>query len=790
MAGVTWFARIELRRRWRAVLGLALLVSLAGGVVLATAAGARRTSDVTDRFLAATSARDAGVQIDAEDPEAILTAIEDLEVVARSGRLAMVPVLPDPQVIETDIDLTLQGSPDGRWSVDVDRPLIVRGRAADPADPREVLLNEVASEQTGLDVGDRFSAATFTPEELTTVFSGGEYTGFNGPEVELEVVGISRQGADLQGADITAGAAITVTPALLDRLDGEAGLLDGLLAVELVPGATISDLRAGVRDVLGDGDVEWEVRSAGGDFATSTRDATDVLARALWAFAGVAAVATAVAVGGTITRQVTQLRPALPVLSALGCARRQRSLAVAAVPAAGVVIGTVGAVAFAAALSSRFPISVARRVEPDPGARFDPLVSGVGLVVLLALGLGWSALAAASAPTPSAPTRSTRWRSGTGLPAVGAIGLSHAFDPGGGQRTVPARAALAAAAAGVLGVVVAATVVHSLDRLIDEPHRYGWTWSAEPDFFTDDPDEVLAALTADDALAAVALRHSARVEVEGLVMQAVAFEGRKGVIDPAIRTGRAPSGRREIAVGQHSADELGVTLGDDVQVRVAEGRETLPFEVVGIAVLPPVDTTDPAAGAVVSTEALEDVRRSEGFGELMVDYVPGADVDAVERSLADELPLGFSVYSRPRVPGAVANLRRAMPIVIALAAFSAVLGLVGLGHALLVGSRRRRRDLSTLRALGMRTGQIRRIVAVQSLASMAFALAVGIPLGVAAGRTVWDLLIGGQGLLDAPTVPVLGLAVLVPAAAALAVALSWWPGRSASRAPAQSLRAE
>ena len=48
---VTYRLRIDLRRRWRRALGLTLLVAVLGGIVLATTAGARRTSSAYDRLL-------------------------------------------------------------------------------------------------------------------------------------------------------------------------------------------------------------------------------------------------------------------------------------------------------------------------------------------------------------------------------------------------------------------------------------------------------------------------------------------------------------------------------------------------------------------------------------------------------------------------------------------------------------------------------------------------------------------------------------------------------------------
>src|SRR5205814_3748620 len=50
--------RVELRTRWRSWVVLALFIGFAGGVVLTTAAGARRTASAYTRFLRASNAAD------------------------------------------------------------------------------------------------------------------------------------------------------------------------------------------------------------------------------------------------------------------------------------------------------------------------------------------------------------------------------------------------------------------------------------------------------------------------------------------------------------------------------------------------------------------------------------------------------------------------------------------------------------------------------------------------------------------------------------------------------------
>ncbi len=787
---IGWLVARELRRRRRAVVVVALLVGLSGGVVLATAAGARRTASAYDRFVGETATRDASVQIDDGDVDASLAEIEDLEVVAASGRLEIIPVLPTDEALRNDIDPALYVSPDGRWGVDVDRPLVVHGRMPDPSSAGEVLLNELAAEETGLTVGDRLEVASFTPDQLEALHSGGTFDGFGGPVVELRVVGIGRQATDLQGADINAGSVLLAGPATHRSLDGTVGALGGLLAVDLRPGATVEELRAEVRRVVGP-TASFDVTSADADFGRSTREAAEVLARSLAAFAAVAAVAGAVAVGGTIARQCAATQSETRTLGALGCDRRQRSVVAAAAPVAGLVLGTILAIATAVAASGRFPFSVARRVEPEPGIHVDGLVLGAGAIVLLGSGILWSAVTVRRlARTRPHPAGRRSWTS-LALPPSASIGIGHTFERRTADRTVPVRSALAASALGVLGIVAAATVVHSFGALVDDPHRYGWAWSAEPDLYTDDPDALAAELAASPGVEAVATRHTARLELDGAVVPGFAFEPHASGIAPPLRQGRLPAATDEVVIGQRTADELGAGVGDRLAAGTASGDATVEVEVVGVGVFAPVETIDPATGALVTPEGLELLRRSDGYSSLLVRYRPGFDADALETSLMERDVADFSaVYARPRLPGALENLDRVMPIVVGLGAFFALLAVAGLAHALVVGTRRRHRELATLRALGMRRSQVRAIVTVTGLATVAFGIAVGIPLGLAVGRSAWAVIIGGQGLLDSPSVPTVVLLAVVPAGLALALVVSWWPGTAATRRPSTVLRAE
>ncbi|MGP7996412.1 MAG: hypothetical protein ACLPKI_03605 [Streptosporangiaceae bacterium] len=74
---------------------------------------------------------------------------------------------------------------------------------------------------------------------------------------------------------------------------------------------------------------------------------------------------------------------------------------------------------------------------------------------------------------------------------------------------------------------------------------------------------------------------------------------------------------------------------------------------------------------------------------------------------------------------------------------------------------------------------------------MLVALAHGLPLGVAAGRWAWDLTAAKLQSAAPAAVPVLAIALIVPAALLAGNALAALPARTAARtAPAISLRQE
>src|SRR5439155_19499530 len=134
-------------------------------------------------------------------------------------------------------------------------------------------------------------------------------------------------------------------------------------------------------------------------------------------------------------------------------------------------------------------------------------------------------------------------------------------------------------------------------------------------------------------------------------------------------------------------------------------------------------------------------------------------------------PLNLAIITNPRIQST-------------LLALAALLGLPALAAAapLLVTSiRRRRRDLAVLKTLGFVRRQVSAAVAWQATTLAVLALLVGLPIGIACGRWIWQLFAGQLGVPAEARIPALGVFVAVPSAVFVANLLAAGPGWVAGR---------
>jgi putative ABC transport system permease protein len=111
-------------------------------------------------------------------------------------------------------------------------------------------------------------------------------------------------------------------------------------------------------------------------------------------------------------------------------------------------------------------------------------------------------------------------------------------------------------------------------------------------------------------------------------------------------------------------------------------------------------------------------------------------------------------------------------------------------YSLAVSARGRRKELAILRALGLSSRRVGRVLAAESLVLVGLMLVIGVPAGLLAGAAAWRPVVQSLGFSTFVVIPPT-LMVLLPLALAVAVAASIMPARRARREPvAVPLRAE
>jgi ABC-type antimicrobial peptide transport system permease subunit len=121
----------------------------------------------------------------------------------------------------------------------------------------------------------------------------------------------------------------------------------------------------------------------------------------------------------------------------------------------------------------------------------------------------------------------------------------------------------------------------------------------------------------------------------------------------------------------------------------------------------------------------------------------------------------------------------------------AIAAVLALGLTILASVRERRRDLALLKALGLRSRQIRAVVGWQTTTILVIAIAAGVPLGIAAGNWLWTTFANSIGVVPLPVVPATALVAGIGALLVGGNLLALWPAHLAARiAPAATFRTE
>jgi ABC-type antimicrobial peptide transport system permease subunit len=795
---IRMMAWAEMRRRARETVVLILLIGVIGAVVLATAAGARRSESALQRFNA--YSRSADVELTVGSPSAA-----QLEAFARTRGVAAVGAGEAyPLIVPSQPSLPVVAPVDGNFGNVVDRSRLVAGRRQNPNDPNEITIGEGLAARLDLAPGDVLDAASLTPDQLHEALDGRDPGSAAGTRLRLRVVGIVRRPLDL-GDRAAAGGIVVLSPAFNKAYEGRAARYSLVLRVRTVHGkADIAGVTAAARRIFGQSPffrvqpLNIETEGAG--------DAINVLARALWILAIVLAVAGLITIAIVLARLTAQTAADQSPLRALGLTRRQR-VAIGAPQAFTVAVGgALIAIAAALAASSLFPVGLARRADPNPGLHADWFVLLLGFcAVATVVALLWliSAARATRAAYSDAPA-ARRARNASvvervaesGLRPTMATGFRIAFVRDDSPAAIQIRPAFMGAALGVLGVIAVIVFAASLDHLVATPRQYGWTFDFRieetrlfPSTQTTCPRED-GGLSAVEGITDVGAICTASVEVDGHPVSGWGFTQLRGTIEPEIGQGRAPNRADEVALGEVTMRTIHKRIGDTV--RTTGGGRTANYTIVGQAILPTISsgTPQPLADGAVFSDAGQarvfDVNTATRF--LIGRLAPGAEPSVARRvsTMSFGVPrLGVwtdpGLQLRLTVPPEVERIHQIDWVLPTLAGLLAGLGLLAVGHALVTSVRHRRREMAVLKTLGFDRRQVRATVAWQATTFAAIGLVAGIPFGVLVGSSAWRLVADNLGVRSGAVIPFVAILVAVPVAIVSVNAIAFFPARTAAR---------
>jgi hypothetical protein len=827
--------RATWRQMWRITLLVAIIGGLLGSVALGAVAAARRTDSAYGRYLHSVNASD--VMVDVPGPFLfVVKAIERAPGVASSA--AWIGVDGNP-VIRGKVDnsfLTnaLTGSLGGEFYRQ-DKVTVLAGKLPPPGAVGEIMLTQSEADafrrQYGIQfrVGDRMTWQ-FSRELTSGVSLPAGRTTFRIAAIVSTAPALVDQFDDTAAAILTPAATSKILSfpardgyewgfgwAALRLRDGDAGvpaLQSWLNRYErsLNPAATYGPVTFTIRRLA-------LIKQA-------AQEAIEPQALALAALGGLAALALIILMAQGLAQLISRPAADAVTLRALGASRPEAATAAAGWGVVTVLGAMLLSVAGAIAVSPLAPVGPVRTYDPARGFEADWLVLGGGgtvLLVILLVQLTWLAWRAVrqGRELPSVQASGlVAAVSRAALPVTVVTGLRHALERGTGRLRAPVLATLTGSIAAVTALVAALVFGASLTGLTTHPERYGYTWnvlvqsSGGWGSWPTGPNDPFAALVGrPSGLLGWSELGFGQVRFDNAeipVMGILSHGGR--AVEPPTTSGHPLTGQNQIEFGSVTMRQLGLHVGEHIKIK------SIPLTVVGTATLPSfgvvlTDHVSLGRGAMMDEATLLkiynlplDVTVAEANSTLIsVPVYPAAAVfDFSSQAEAKALTARFirEAESKPGNAGDFYTLRPELgapvsdasqmgsqPLTLAIGVAAAAV--LALALTILASVRERRRDLALLKALGLRSRQLRAVVGWQTTTILVIAAVVGVPLGIAVGSWAWTTFANSIGVVPFSVVPATGLLAGIAALLVAGNLLALWPAQLAARvAPAATFRAE
>lgn len=710
------------------------------------------------------------------------------------------------------------GTPNGRFFT-MDRFAPTDGRLPDVGRDNEIAVNETAAELYGYHVGQHLDLGTYSDEQVS---AESFYEDPPPPKIRTEatIVGIGLFIDEVVQDDTNRTPLALVTPAFSKKAAAYAGYAWQGLTLQHGD-ADVASLKAWYVAELDPGSPQFFRVTSVDTF--HAEQAVRPLSLALASFGVIAGIAALVLVGQATSRLLRQARADNEVLRSFGASPRTLALAGLVGPLLALAVGVLLAVGLGFAASPLMPVGATRRVDVARGFDADWTVLGLGAAVLLGpLVIAAVVTAVRELPHRRSAKHGLRPRSRVvgmashaGMSPSAVTGLRFAFEPGDGITAVPVRSVMLAGAIAIVTIVAALTFGASFRTLLDSPDLYGWNWDAAIFDQAGYGDLDLAGahdlLDGKPEITGWSGGFFGADSVDGRNLPLLGMEPDSEVVPPVL-TGRMIASDNEVVLGSAIADALDKHVGDDVRIGVGTDLTTL--HVVGTATFPTIGISHGAhtslgVGALVVPSLVPGyARQAAGEGPpgsqpgpagppvIFVRFAPGADEKAAQTVLSNAADVigqypGSAQIIGPQRPAEIVNSSDVggAPALLALALGAAA----ALSLAITLGAsvRRRRHELALLRSLGFTRRQLGASVAWQATATIGVGLLIGVPFGIALGRTLWSAFAAQLDVVSHTMIPTGLLLAVIATALAIANIGAALPARMARRVrPAIVLRTE
>jgi FtsX-like permease family len=795
--------RAELRRRWRSWLAIALLISVVGGVVLATAAAGQRTESAFPR-LVATHGFDMLVYSNLPAPK-----------LARLPQVTAVTKALGPDNGQPTCACTHPINPTDFGVIVIDPGGIspyklVSGHLPNPQASDQVVASFTLQQDYGLHLGSLIHVPFYASSQLSAYNNAvGALPKPVGPNVTFRVVGF-----EASDFEFPSGGSPTYS------LYASQAFARTVVPRTAFGYAYLIRLRHGAADIPR---FSAEARAAAGLVYGENLDAEVASVEASihpqavgwWIIAALAALVGLAVVGQALDRQSTVESEDYPAMAALGADRCQLITLATARNVVVALAGAIGALAVATALSPIAPLGEARDAETSTGVNFDAfvLLLGVLAIVVVVLALGaWPALRAARASRPddramaSRPSRVVAGIAAAGAPPSAVVGVRNALERRSGGANVPVGSALLGTVLAVVALCGTAVFGASLSHLTATPRLYGDPFQlnfSSPESGQPDP-VLLRSLEHNREVTGITEGFAIEMSVNKVAAGGIAGTAIRGSLLLSKVSGHLPRGDGQIGLGATTMHEVGAHVGSIVHVTVSSptgGQRTVPLLVVAQISFPVLSGIVSLGSGVAMTRSGYEAavcppgpqqtscRRSVVAGTnggILASVVPGAQGQAIINHYLDAYRASTALAIAPT---SLINFGEAVNFPLIFGAILALFGAATLLHLLVVSVSRRRREIGLLKVLGFVNGQVAAGVAWQATTLALVGIVVGVPLGLVIGQEVWTAFANNLGAVPVAVLPIWLIVLLVLGVVVVANLIAIAPALAATRSkPGELLR--